>query len=755
MRYAALRTLIAISLGLILAEYFKIPLIYLIAGIVICVALSRFTKGYSLYAAIVFISMLNFNVQKPASIEPLYNKPVKIIGMIVDEPVAKERVPQYTVAMKKIVIGEYECPISGKVFAEPRRENLELQYGDLISYQGKVEPFNFPRNPNLFDLNKYYHRRGILGKIKFSKDNVNLIAQNKGNLIAQHLIFPLRRYFFKVINHYLKGPQRALLLGMLLGEKQDLPKSVRTAFADTGLAHILAVSGLHVGILVWICILLFSVVGLSRGRWYVLIILGIIIFLYVGITGFRPSAIRAGLMAFLASFGFYLERRFEPLNGVFVAGIIILLFSPFAIFEIGFQLSFAATIAIIFFFNKIYTILSKITTSIPLRKYILAPLAVTIAAQIGVSPFLVYYFFKLPIINIFANLLIVPLVGLAIPLAFIVIVFNLFLPFLAQIFAETLWLSLSGILFITEKLGNLSFASMDLPRPSVILIIIFYTLIFMLFYLNQPLIRKAFIFILLISLNFLAWKPIFSQEQLKVTCLDIYYDDATLVELPNGQNILINAGNHKNEILPQFLKSKGIKKIDLLIITNTHPDFYRGLELLNEDFQINQAIIPNDPYSNLINYLPEDKTIGLNWGEVLKINGLGVKFEVVTPKNKRRFPKSLGIKAEYDNFSLLFAGNLNDLSTPVESLPKITILKPSYYKYANWDRVLSSVKSKTVIISERWGIPKWLKGIADKYNTKVYNLRTDGAITITVTNGKVKLKPELKESFVAGSDSFY
>jgi competence protein ComEC len=755
MRYAALRTLIAISLGLILAQYFKIPLIYLIAGIVVGVILSRFTKGYSLYVAIAFISMLNFNVQKPVSIEHLYNKPVKIIGMIVDEPVAKERVPRYTVAMKKIVIGGNDCPISGKIFAEPRQGKINLRYGDLISYQGKIEPFNFPRNPNLFDLNTYYHRRGILGKIKFSRNKINIIARNKGNLIAQHLIFPLRRYFFKVINHYLKGPQRALLAGMLLGEKQDLPKSVRTAFADTGLAHILAVSGLHVGILVGICILLFSVVGLSRGRWYVLIILGIIIFLYVGITGFRPSAIRAGLMAFLASFGFYLERRHEALNGVFVAGIIILLFSPFALFEIGFQLSFAAAIAIIFFYEKINILLSKITLSVPARKYIFTPLAVSIAAQIGVSPFLVYYFFKLPIINIFANLLIVPLVGFAIPLAFIVIFFNLFLPFLAQIFAETLWLFLSGILFITEKLGNFSFASIDLPRPSVILIIIFYTLIFMLFYLNRPVVRKVFILILLISLNIFAWQPVFSQNQLRVTCLDIYYGDATLVELPNGQNMLVNTGNRKNEILPQFLKSKGIKTIDLLVITNTHPDFYQGVELLKKDFQISKAIIPNDPYSNLNNYLPEDKTIKLSFSEIIKINGLGVNLTVTTPQDKRHFPKSLEIKCEYDNFSMLFAGNLNDLSTPVESIPEITVLKPSYYKYTNWDRVLSSVKAKYTIISERWGVPKWLKGLADNYNTKIYNLRTDGALTITVDNGKVKLKQELKESFAASRDSFY
>jgi competence protein ComEC len=741
MRYAALRTLIAITFGIILAEQFRIPLIYLIAGIVIGVALVRFTKGYALYAAIIFVSTLNHDVQKPSSIEPLYHKTVKIVGVIIDEPVAKEKVPRYTVDLKNVYIGEHKYSISGKVFADMDKESRRLRYGDLISYEGKIEPFNFPRNPNLFDLNKFYFRRGILGTIKFSRDNLNIIGHNRGNPIAQYLIFPLRRYFFKVINHYLTGSARALYAGILLGEKQDLPKKLMLAFSNTGLTHILAVSGLNVAILVGMCILLFSVVGLYRGRWYTLIVLGIIVFLYVGVTGFEPSAVRAGLMAFLASLGFYLERKAEPLQGVFVAGIIILLLSPFALFEIGFQLSFSATIALILFVPKIYELLGKITALSFIRKYLFAPLSVVLAAQLGVGPLLVYYFFKLSVITILANLLVVPLVGFATPLAFVVALFHLFAPFLAKIFAETLWLTLSAILFITDKLGSLSFSSVDLPKPSVVLIIVLYGLIFMLLYLNRPLVRKAFVLILLVSLNIFAWASVFPKRQLTITCLDIFNGDATVMQLPNGRTIIINTGNRKNDILPTFLKSKGIKMIDLLIITNTRPDFYQGLELLNKDFRIEKAIVPNDPYSNIPNYLPEDKIMALSSGEVTKVEGLGVKLEVASALDIRRYTNSLESKVEYNNFSMLFAGNLNDLSTLDESLPELTVLKPSYYKYANWDRILNSVKPKNVIISDRWGIPKWLKGLADKYNTKIYNLRTDGALTITVRDGNVKLSP--------------
>lgn len=755
MRYAALRTLISITLGIILAEPFKVPLIYLVAGIVISVALVRFTRGYSLYAAIIFVSMLNHTIQKPSSIEPLYNKPIKIVGAIIDEPVSKEKVPRYTVDLKNVYIGEDEYSISGKVFADLGPERIQLLYGDVISCQGKIESFNFPCNPNLFDLNKFYFRRGILGRIKFSRENLNIIGHNRGNPIAQYLIFPLRRYFFKVINHYLTGSARALYAGILLGEKQDLPKNLRLAFSNTGLTHILAVSGLNVAILVGMCILLFSVVGLYRGRWYTLIVLGIIVFLYVGVTGFEPSAVRAGLMAFLASLGFFLERKAEPIQGVFVAGILILLFSPFALFEIGFQLSFGATIALILFGTKIYELLGKITALSFIRKYLFAPLAVVLAAQLGVGPLLVFYFFKLSVITILANLLVVPLVGFATPLAFVVALFHLFAPFLAKIFAETLWLILSAILFITDKLGSLSFSSIDLPKPSVVLIIVLYVLIFMLFYLNRPLVRKAFVLILLVSLNIFAWSSVFPKRQLTITCLDVYNGDATVMQLPNGRTVIINTGNRKNEILPTFLKSKGIKTIDLLVITNTHPNFYQGIELLNKDFRIDKAIVPNDPYSKIFNYLAEDKTIPLSSGEVIKVDGLGVKLEVASARDKRRYPNSLELKVANDNFSMLFTGNLNDLSLLNESMPSVTILKPSYYKYTNWDRVLSLVKYKYIVISERWGIPNWLRELVDKYKTKIYNIRTDGALTITVNNGRIRLKPELKESFAAGRNSFY
>jgi competence protein ComEC len=745
MRYAALRTLIAITLGIILAEQFKVPLIYLVAGIVMGVALVHYTKGYALYVAIIFISMLNHDVQKPSSIEPLYNKPLKLVGVIIDEPVAKEKIPRYTVELKKAVIGEKSYSVSGKVFADLGRERIHLLYGDVISYQGEIEPFNFPRNPNLFDLNKFYFRRGILGRIKFSKDNLNIIGHNRGNPIAQYLIFPLRRYFFKVINHYLSGSARALYAGILLGEKQDLPKNLMLAFSNTGLTHILAVSGLNVAILVGMCILLFSVVGLYRGRWYTLIVLGIIVFLYVGVTGFEPSALRAGLMAFFASLGFFIQRKAEPLQGVFVAGIIILLFSPLALFEIGFQLSFGATIALILFAPKIYELLGKITALSFIRKYLFAPLAVVLAAQLGVGPLLVYYFFKLSVITILANLLVVPLVGFATPLAFVVALFHLFAPFLAKIFAETLWLTLSAILFITDKLGGLSFSSIDMPKPSVGLIIVLYGLIFMLFYLNRPIVRKAFVLILLVSLNILAWSSVFPKRQLTITCLDVYNGDATVMQFPNGKTIIINTGDRKNEILPTFLKSKGIKTIDFLVITNTHPDYYQGIELLNKDFRIEKAIDPNDPYSKIFNYLAEDKTIALSSDEVIKVDGLGVNLEVASALVKRRYPNSMELKVVNNNFSMLFAGSLNDLSAPVESLPEITILKPSYYKHTNWDKVLSSIKSEYVIILDRWGIPKWLKGLTDKYNTKIYNLRTDGALTITVRDGKISFIPKLDE----------
>jgi len=155
--------------------------------------------------------------------------------------------------------------------------------------------------------------------------------------------------------------------------------------------------------------------------------------------------------------------------------------------------------------------------------------------------------------------------------------------------------------------------------------------------------------------------------------------------------------------------------------------------------------------------LPKDKTIILSSGDVLKVNGLGVKLEVSSPSQKKGPPPlssptrggrtggRLVLKAEYDNFSMLFVGNLNDLSLLNESMPSVTFLKPSYYQYVNWDRVLNSVKSKYMIISERWGIPKWLNELADKHNTKIYNLRTDGALTITVREGKISFIPKFDE----------
>ncbi|MEO0115614.1 MAG: ComEC/Rec2 family competence protein [candidate division WOR-3 bacterium] len=739
MRYAGLRTLIALALGIILAERFDLPIFYLIVGIVTGFIFVRLTKGYSLYLVIFFVATLNHNAQKPILLERLYYKPLTVIGTIIDEPVTREHQPRYILNLKSIVIGEKDYSIVGKLYCRCQKDKVNLQYGDLISYQGMIEPLNFPRNPNLIDLNKYFYRQGIFGTISLTKNSVKVIAGNKGNPVIQYLIFPLRRYFFKVINHYLINPERALYAGILLGEKQDLPKELKTAFSNTGLTHILAVSGLNVGILVGICLLLFSIIGLHRWRFWCLIGLGVIVFLYVGVTGFEPSAVRAGLMAFFASLGFYLERRTEPLQGVFIAGILILLFSPQALFDISFQLSFGATISLILFAPKIYRILSRITSLTFIRRNLLAPLAVVLAAQLGVGPLLVYYFFKLSVITVFANLLVVPLVGLATPLAFTVAFFHLLVPFLAKVFAEVLWLSLTAIIFITNQLGNLSFASVDLPKPSILLIIFYYILILMLFHLNRPLIRKGFFLVIFLSLNLWAWGSLFSPPQIKIYCLDLY-SDATLIELPNRKNLLINTGGRNNDILLNFLKSKGIKVIDQLIMT--HSEVYQGIKSLKNEFRINKIILPKG-LSILIEAIPQDKNLAwdnkpitLNRDEVLKFNNCGLTLELTC-----RHITSLAIKVNYNRFSMLFANNSDELKMPGDSIPVIFFL--IYNKSTGWKGELNSIKPKVIIISERWGKLNWLQELVKSNEIKIYNLKNDGAVTILLRGGSTRFQSEL------------
>ncbi|MEO0084000.1 MAG: ComEC/Rec2 family competence protein [candidate division WOR-3 bacterium] len=751
MRYLALKSLSVIALGIIFTHFFHLSPYYLFVFFILALILSFFTNGYSLFFALFLISALNYQCYQThcENIKnfQLYNTPIKITGKIIDSPING----RYRYSLKLMTINDKK--IFAKAFLYDKSQDKKFAYGDVIECYAPIIDFDFPKNPNLVDYNDYFHKQGYVGNIFINSSEIKIVKSKSANWLKQNIILPLHDYFLNTIDKYFDNDEKDLLLGILLGEKRTMSKNLRTTFANSGLAHILAVSGLHISIIIGVLLLLLPIFRI-RGIWQ-LVILVLLTTLYLALIGFRISAVRAGLMTLFASLGLFLERRYEPINGVFLAGIIILFFTPQALFDIGFQLSFMTTAAILLISPHLYNLIKNKNISRYLKKYLFLPLFVSVSAAIGVIPLLSYYFFEFPLFIVFSNLLIIPLVGLAMPLGFIVLFFNLIWPYLAQIFANTLWLLLKLIILISSKIADFSWQIVEIGRPPLVLILSFYLVVLIIRFWRNVKFRKISLLVLLIMLNIFIGQKVISSKSLKITFLDTNQGDAIFFNLPNKRTMLIDAG-FENEIVEQFLKSQGIKQLDLAVITHPHFDHYGGFINLVDNFKIQNLLIPTDKsndtiYTNLIAKIKGKKSsiIFAESGET--IAGLGISAHILSPnkvlKQIYQLNKldvndlSIVLKIAYKNTTFLFTGDLSDIEL-INDLPiKADILKSPHHgsEKANNFLLFNLVQPQYLIITGKKDISQEVLDLVASKNIKLYNIRQDGALTITVTNKKLSL----------------
>jgi competence protein ComEC len=198
----------------------------------------------------------------------------------------------------------------------------------------------------------------------------------------------------------------AFLSAILLGDRSELPKHLQTAFKNSGVYHILAISGLHVGIIALIIIYLLRLLRAGRGFSYIVTILFLISFALLTLS--RPSVLRAVVMACVFLIGMLLGRKVDVYNSLGIAGLFILIRNPKDLFNVGFQLSFLAVFFIVYLVPRFMKTLRQ-DTNPRIRKYIYMPLAVSISAWLGTAPLILYYFRIITPIAIIANSFIIPL----------------------------------------------------------------------------------------------------------------------------------------------------------------------------------------------------------------------------------------------------------------------------------------------------------------------------------------------------------
>lgn len=456
--------------------------------------------------------------------------------------------------------------------------------GNRIYIEGIFLKGRERRNPGEFDYNKYLNRIGISG-ILICNEGDSLSILNRDYNVINSAIFTARKAI-DIKLHELFEPQTAgLLRGLLLADRSEIDFELKTQFINSGVIHVLAVSGLHVGYILIIFIFLFGRFNIVIRS--VLIAIGLLSFMFI--TGVPPSVFRATVMSLIILIAFVSGRSTNLINSISLAALVLLLIDPGEIYNPGFQLSFSAVLSIAIIFPIIEKQINSLGITNKLVRGIILFIGVSLSAQIGTMPFTLAYFGKLSIIALFTNLLVIPAIGMVIALAFASLFLSLISITVASYFAVINDIIVSFLFSVISYTGSLDYSFIWIPDYSLLDAIIFYAVISLMIYFIKYSIRwqAKLIIVVLSVLNIIFLSSIDDFEllpdnKLSILMIDVGQGDAILLKFPNNQTALIDAGdmnpffdNGERIIIP-LLRHLGINKIDFGFISHLDADHYGG-----------------------------------------------------------------------------------------------------------------------------------------------------------------------------------
>ena len=401
----------------------------------------------------------NYNFLPPGHIGSLEIKGslgARVQGVVDNDPVSARNKSSFRLRIRKLIAQDKDYPLSGEILVNAFGLG-DFNYGDELILDGSLHrPFNFGANTN-FSYPDYLKNQGIYYILEVGKGKkVIFLGRDKGNLFVS-LAFRFKHRLKGIFEQYLLPLNSAVLSGITLGERQGLPRQIREDFARTGTAHIIAISGFNVGIVVFAVLFLLKALRIKRKCRYFLAIP--ILFIHMCAVGAQASVIRATLMAIVVLIGYLLERDADIINSLSLAALIVLGYNPRQVFDIGFQLSFVSVAGIVSLSPRIIGWFKlKPKSNVGLR-FLANSFAVSLAAWISTFWLVLYYFRIVTPITVLANLIIVPLVSLVIILGFTLCLSALIYPAIAVPIALTIDFSMFWLFKITHQLGALPFAS--------------------------------------------------------------------------------------------------------------------------------------------------------------------------------------------------------------------------------------------------------------------------------------------------------
>ena len=314
----------------------------------------------------------------------------------------------------------------GKVLVYIKKDSLSfkrLEYGDRILINMTVQAVSGPKNPNAFDYQKYLAYQNV-HFTAFTSQTDYSVVENKG-LDVFGLAFRAQQACAEIIRKSFQDKDAAgIVMSLVLGLKDDLEQPLKTAYASAGVMHVLAVSGLHVGIFYAILLFLFGWMNHGKYKWLFALVCLLVLWAYAFITGLSPSVLRAVTMFSSIIIAKAFARQYNVYNAIAASAFFLLCYNPFLIMSVGFQLSYTAVLGIVFMFQKFYQIFSIENRFLDAAWKMTS---VSLAALVAVFHLSVYYFHQFPVYFLLANLFVIPAAFAILVLGIALLVFH-FIP---------------------------------------------------------------------------------------------------------------------------------------------------------------------------------------------------------------------------------------------------------------------------------------------------------------------------------------
>ncbi|MFH0992243.1 MAG: DNA internalization-related competence protein ComEC/Rec2 [bacterium] len=702
-RRPALRMVMLFIVGIVLAELVTIPLwillllntlLFLI--LVIMYSFSSVTVSRWIISSMIIVGagwylriMQQQEIQDRQLIPAGNQEKIALLGALDELPVKSAHQFRLVITTRTLRRNDSLFALERRILVLQKLDSSKsisqkFHVGDEIFIEGELQPFPVPKNPGDLHYGRYLTLNGVEGVVQVPESGfVRLVRSNAGNY-GYRWISSLQEYLFAVIDSLHPPDEAGFLKGIVFGYRANIPLDVKESFTNTGTIHILAVSGSNVAVVALVFYSLFGVLRIPKRILALATIGGLVCYMLV--TGSSPSVVRATLMGIVLLLGSMFERKAEIYNSIAIAALILLIVNPAALFDVGFQLSFSAVISIVYFYPFLLTLVKKIPEKyeeIKAIDYILKLFAVSLAAQIGTLPFTAFYFGRISIISILANLIVVPISGINVMLGLTTILIAPLSGWIASTYAALNTLLVKFLLGFVKAAASVPFAFIDIQTLSVTIVTLYYLIVLVLFSLGNMKRFKLWLIILLLFLNGAVYFSIFTgkERSLAVTMLDVGQGDALLVGFPNGKKVLIDTGpggpnwSSGEKIIIPYLRKQGIESLDAILLTHAHSDHIGGLEYILKTIPVREIFAPaevisSNAFRRINEKLPDScrSVVSLTAGQQVWIDS-STRCYVLYPRQQQKKVNninntSLVFKLQYGNTSMMFVG---DAESDVES----------------------------------------------------------------------------------------